>query len=503
VTITRDVILADAGKAHAGRDAQRIRAYVDTILRQANPVQRRLILDPAKRIVALTPRRVGKTTAVRGRLVRRSLMQRGANCLYIGMTRQSAEELLWNPLKELNDELALGARFNNSALRMVIPSLGSEITLNGADNQADIDKYRGQKFDEVWIDESKSFKPKLLDELLKQVIGPALMDRRGTLGMIGTPGHILSGPFYEATRSGSAISKPWNEIGPADRNFWSLHSWTLRDNTALPHLWDEALGIKEREGWTDENPIWRREYLGQWVADDADRVYKFREYTDDGLPWNVWEPEATDANPFGLPGDHWWRFVYGVDLGSKDPFALQVLAYSDTCPTLYHVYEYSQKGLTVTQVGELLTDLISKTGYPEAIVADLAGNGGMIIAELNERFGLSVEAAEKKNKPDSIELTNSDLIDGRLKLLKGSLITQQMMDLQWDETGMKENKAQRNDCCDAFIYARRRALHHFYQADAPAKKPQAAQVDDEFDRLERERVARKSLGFMSLPDEPI
>jgi hypothetical protein len=57
--------------------------------------------------------------------------------------------------------------------------------------------------------------------------------------------------------------------------------------------------------------------------------------------------------------------------------------------------------------------------------------------------------------------------------------------------------------CDAFIYARRRALHHFYQADAPAKKPQAAQVDDEFDRLERERVARKSLGFMSLPDEPI
>lgn len=497
----RDVLLADAARSLEQRDITRIRSYVDTLTRGLTAVQRAFVLDGSRRIAALCPRRAGKTTAVRARLLRRSLMQRRSNCLYIAMTRQSAEELLWNELKTLNQELSLGAQFNNTALRMTIPALGSEITLSGADNRADIDKHRGQKYDEVWIDEAKSFPPKLLAELIDQVIAPALMDRRGTLGLIGTPGNILGGLFFDATRTGSTISRPWaerdDERWHSQKWEWSLHQWQLRDNTAVPHLWDEAQRTKEEKQWSDENPIWRREYLGQWVADDADRVYKYREVNEDGEPWNYWTPApTTEGNPFGLPADHWWRYVYGIDLGSRDPFALVVLAYADTHPNLYQVYEYGQKGMTVTQVGELLTRLIERTGHPDAIVADLAGNGGMVIAELNQRYGLNIEAAEKKNKPDSIETTNSDLIDGRLKLLKGGQVAAQMSELQWDDTGMRENKAQRNDHCDACIYARRRAMHHFATDEAPAPAlPDVAKHDlDDDERALGERLAARASG---------
>jgi hypothetical protein len=509
VTITRDVILADAGKAHAGRDAQRIRTFVDAILVQATAVQRELILDPARHIVALTARRVGKTTAVRGRLVRRMLLQRNARCLYIGMTRQSAEELLWIPLKELNDQLGLGAKFNNSSLHMILPSNGSEIRINGADNASDIDKFRGHKFDEVWIDESKSFKPKLLDELLRQVLEPALMDNNGTLGMIGTPGNILSGMFYEVTRNGSQASKPHSEMTKADvaeDKLWSLHRWKLQDNTAKPDLWPKALANKAREGWTDENPIWRREYLGQWVADDADRVYKFKEYTEDGRPWNVWEPEpATEANPFGLPehGKHYWRFVYGIDLGARDPFALQVLAYADSYPDLLQVYEFSER-LELTQMGELLAGMVAKTGHPDGMVCDPAGLGGLAIDFLNQHYGLSIVMADKKNKPDSIEMTNSDFIDGRLKLLKGSKTGAQALDLQWDDTGLKENKAQRNDLLDALIYGRRSAQHRFVDLTAlgATSRPEPVQQDDD-EQKELERMRQRALAWMGASEEPI
>ena len=473
----------------------RVQEYLRTLVNDLNPVQREMVFDPARRITVICGRRVGKTYAVKARNVRRFLLQRKANCLYIALTRQSAEELMWGELKELDAELKLGARFNNTALRMTNPTNGSEITLSGADNRADIDKHRGQKYDEVWIDECKSFPGKLLAELVSQVIEPALMDRKGTLGMTGTPGAVLSGPFYDATRSGSTISRPFRERDDpkwlTEKWAWSLHRWRTQDNVAQPHIWSEALKIKESNGYTDENPIWRREFLGEWTANDADRVYKYKEHDESGGDWNVWDPGPKTAdNPFGLPDGHWWRYVYGIDLGAKDPFALNVLAYSDTHRDLLQVHEFAKRGMTVTGIGELLQGLIERTGYPDGIVADLAGNGGLVINELNERFGLSIEAAEKKNKPDSIELTNADFVDGRLKLLRGSETGEQAKALQWDETGMKENKAQRNDLLDALIYARRKALHH-YSHEPEVSADVRPRVDIEMEEAEQRAFGKR------------
>ena len=103
-----------------------------------------------------------------------------------------------------------------------------------------------------------------------------------------------------------------------------------------------------------------------------------------------------------------------------------------------------------------------------------------------------MDAAEKKNKHDAIELFNGDLIDGRIKILKGSVLEQQLMNLQWavdERTGLlREDKGARNDMSDAAIYARRRAAHKFAAEVVPEPEPTAVE---------------KRRGAMAPPERPV
>lgn len=501
-----DRLLLESAKRRQAANPLKLMGKAQLVLDLLMPMQKAVVLDPSKRIAARTPRRGGKTTTVRGRLMHCCLSKRNANCLYVALTRQSAESLMWGGktgLKRFVHELGLehDVEFNNSKLQMVIRSTGSVLTLTGADNRADIDKHRGGEFDEAWIDEAKSFPERLLKELIAEVIEPALLTRDGALGMIGTPGNLLSGPFYDVTRTGSEIARPYGTplTDDSDKRVWSFHTWTMADNTAAPEQWARALKVKADNGYSDTNPIWLREFLGQWAANDTDHVYRFRAHDGNGKPWNIWTPgPKTKQNPFGLPLEHQWQFVYGLDMGHGDPFAFEVWAFSETSRDILQCWEFTRTKMSVTEVGQLLEQMTAKTGYPMGIVSDTAGLGGMVLQEIAERFGIKVEAAEKKNKVDAIELTNADLIDGHMKLLDEpgivNTLRQQMLELQWDETGLKENKAQRNDCCDATIYARRKALHHYGREPlAPDPKPGTPEAIGRMASEEERRAAEQSV----------
>ena len=485
-----------------------------TLMGMLFPKQQAVAKDPSKRIGVRCPRRAGKTTVVRARLMRRCLLYPGSTCLYIALTRPKAEELMWlgkSGLKAICKALDLvegvDVEFHNAKLLMTF-SNGSSIQLAGASTSDEIDKFRGSEYDEVWIDEAKSYSAKIFRELLEEALEPALMTRDGVLGMIGTPGNILDGKFYGITRPGSEEAVAYDDEESARErertisagedtgetlDLWSFHEWTLQDNVAEPEQWARALRIKRRNGWTDNNPIWRREFLGQWAADDTDHVYKFRKHLDDGAPWNIWTPgQTTKANPFGLPEGKAWNYVYGMDLGAADPFALQIIAYADDSTDLYQCHEFTvprKTNFTSTQIGELLLGLIEKTGHPVAMVSDHSHLGGSILAEIQTRFGLHIEPAPRgaNEKLDAIELTNGDLLDGRLRLFTGrkNYLMEEMVVLQWDETGLRELKTQSNHCCDALIYARRRALHLLatepLEAPPPKGSPEALQrkVDEE------------------------
>jgi hypothetical protein len=495
-----DRLLLDSEKRKAARDgAGKFQKAAATLYELCFGKQQRILSDRSRRIAVRCPRRAGKTTVVRARLMRRCLLYPGSNCLYIALTRPNAESLMWlgkSGLKAICKALDLvegvDVEFHNAKLLMTF-SNGSSIKLAGASTTDEIDKFRGDEYDEVWIDEAKSYPAKLFAELLDEALTPALMTRLGVLGMIGTPGNILDGKFYSVTRPGSEESKGY-EDEEVD-GLWSFHEWTLEDNTAQPHQWREALRAKAANGWTDRNPIWKREYLGQWAADDTDSVYKFRKHLDDGTPWNIWTPgPASKANPFGLPGSKSWNYVYGMDLGAADPFALVILAYSDDSTDLFQVYEYTvpkRQNFTSTQIGELLNSLIAMTGYPLAMISDHSHLGASILAEIQSRFGLYIEGAARghSEKTDAIELTNGDLVDGRLKLFDKPGVNNQtmgqMVTLQLDESGVREIKSQANHLTDALIYARTKCLHYHAQPAAtpppPRGSPEARQA-----RLDRD-----------------
>ncbi|MBA2540466.1 MAG: hypothetical protein H0V17_12570 [Deltaproteobacteria bacterium] len=347
----------------------------------------------------------------------------------------------------------------------------------------------------VGIDETAAIQTKLLENLVLRAVGPRLGDFNGSLCMVSTPGHILDGMYYEATRPGGTLHRPWSERNDpifADWKRWSSHHWTLKDGMktvpAIARLWAEALVEKDANGWSDTNPIWRREYLGEWAADDTTNIYQYQATLEDGTPWNQWDPERLPSGFAKLPDTFSdWLYGYGLDMGSKDPFANNVFALSPSDPKreLWHVYSFGKtkmyaKLIAIHLIGEEAVEKVLRgervdydapgggclevTGWPAAIVADLAALGEAVIDELANVYGIRIEGAEKKGKHATIEGANGDLVDGRIKILKGSELEGQLQQLQWkrDEYGqVKEGKGDRNDHADSFIYIRRKLIAMF------------------------------------------
>jgi hypothetical protein len=448
--------------------------------RAYRPKQYEFVVDTSKRIVACCGSRAGKTTGAIDRLAATLLTVTGAQCLYIATNRDQCRKLLWEPLKALLKSLDVAARFYEDRLQCVMSHNSATVTLDGANDAKEIEKYRGIPYDLVIIDESASYKPALLDNLVDQVITPRLADREGTLILIGTPGRTHLGKFYELTRTGS------------DAGGWSRHRWNAKDNAdsgrpLAVRIWNAFLKEKADNGWSDENPIWLREVMGVWARDSTSNVYAYRPHDEDGKEFNRWNPKR---NAFGfaeLPADlKDVCYVYGCDFGIKDPFCVQVFAYSLSDPrkTLYHVYEFSQRGLNTRQIAERLigpaldiehpAGIYGQTGYPDAIGGD--SSTATILKDLAEVYGIRIEPAPRgyQDKLAAIEVFNGDLVDGRIKILEGSKLEEQLSQLQWavkENGSLQEDPGAENDACDGAIYARGVAKHLLAQGVAPEAAP--------------------------------
>ena len=245
-------------------------------------------------------------------------------------------------------------------------------------------------------------------------------------------------------------------------------------------LWAEALREKAEKGWGDDNPVWLREYMGEWAADNTDTIFKYRAIGVDGEPWNQWDPERVGPMRLAklptIPGAE-WLVVFGADMGHSDPFALTAWAYSpqDRTRSVYQIYEFERPKMYAKTIAQVLLGendahplgvhdaadpkgLIGATGWPTSSVADVTHLGQAILDELANVYGVRFQAAKQKDKYAGIEQVNGWLIDGRVKVLKGSLLEAQLQTLQWQQNEfgeLKENKAQANHLSDSMLYALR------------------------------------------------
>jgi hypothetical protein len=470
------------------------------------------------------PRRSGKSHGMTSLALWWGETHPNSRILIISLTLKSTKENFWSGapggIIRQNTTYELGLKFNHTDT-VWLHENGSRGRLAGAETVADIERLRGAaaEADIAIVDECKSFAPELLNELIRDVLEPGLMTRNGTLILGGTPGSIPVGTFYEATDprarndAGGITCIPVEDAeGPAydhlskdERSqLWRLHTWTIQDNTAAPMQWKRALGNKRRQGWGDDHPTWRREYLGEWVTDATDLVYTWAAHKHKE-EYVTWRPEKkTKDNPAGLPIEQGpWRFVLGVDLGYVDESALVLAAYSETSKELRHVYDFKQPGMTVDDFFDEVFSVIERYGRPDAIVADTAGGGSkMLVETLNQRYGLGIESAKKTEKQDHIELLNSDFAAGRVKVIPGSDLAHELSGLQWDlsreskmvlaRTGrLREDPSCPNHLCDALLYLYRYSYHFWSQAPKPGLTPHTTEWWVEFERRQLAQALKR------------
>lgn len=432
--------------------------------------------DESLRKSALCGRRAGKTHVVTRMLVDTCLKHPDTFSVYIALTRQSAKDLVWRPLLRLNREYNLKIKFNSTELTATFEN-GAYVKLVGLDKEPEIEKLRGPKYKMVVLDEGASF-PEWVQILIEEVLEPALEDERGTLLAVGTPGNICAGYFYDITEE-------------ADKNGFSCHRWNVTDNSKFPQWADDPnwqeyanawlVALKKKKGWDDTNPVYQREWMGQWIA------------TEDDLMYHVGDKNLCEVGK----GPTVTSKVLGLDLGWHDHSAFVVAGYNQVEQKCVELDTIQRKKLTVNEImniAEMLVDLHD----PDRIVVDSAGEGQIILNsladEITRRFNIPVSAAEKSKKASFVRLLDGDLRVGRVLLKKDGQLAKQMKRLQWNDKYTREKEGQACDLADAFLYAYRECLHW---ADEPAKKrvPKGPQDEGYWKHYEEEMIRKEEEAY--------
>lgn len=435
------------------------------------PQQRAFVSDPAKRKAALCTRRSGKTEAVAAWLLDGARTCPGGLSVYIARSRNNARLILWSTLARIDQRhnLGLWLREIDGQLMVELPNQ-HRIWLAGCGDVSEIDKFRGVGGTKVAgirraaVDEAQAF-PDWLRTLINDVLSPALMDQNGELALIGTPGPIPAGPFYEVTTGDS---------GESGLPMWSTHSWSVLDNTYLPEAAQWLAEERKRMRWDDNHPTYRREWLGQWVRDDNALVYPY------SYKRNVLLDIGRDANgdltyePSGVPPSGDYIHILAVDLGTSEKeasTAFCVVGFRRGHPEIYVMSCYKRAGYTPQRTAAEIAKLRA-TYRPSRIVVDAGGLGGGYVKEFNERYGFAVEAAEKQHKRGFIEIVAGEMLSGLIKVLWYEcqpLIDEWMM-LPWDEKRELPDTRFVDHCSDATLYAIR-AAKAYYRPELEGPKP--------------------------------
>lgn len=150
--------------------------------------------------VIVCHRRFGKTVLAINLLVRSALENHGMNprYAYIAPLYKQAKTVAWDYLKYYTDPIP-GREYRESELKVMLPG-GREIRLLGGDNP---DALRGIYLDGVVLDEYAQ----MPITVWKEVVRPALVDRKGWALFLGTPKG--KNPFFDMYQHGRKNPDRW------------------------------------------------------------------------------------------------------------------------------------------------------------------------------------------------------------------------------------------------------------------------------------------------------
>ncbi len=437
------------------------------------PQQEAFIKDPNKLKALFCTRRAAKSFTAGLYMVYEAITNPGCNCLFIGLTRSSAKDIVWKDILQIiNRKYGLKAKFNLAELTMTFPNR-SIIRITGVDtDENEMNKLLGKKYRLVCIDEASLYTVNVR-HLVYDILKPAMTDLAGTICMMGTSSNFTRGLFFDITNK--------REQG------WSLHSWSAHDNPYVSKRWQEELDEIDRDRpLYKETPQFKQWYLNRWVVEDDKLVYKFNELK------NIYKAIPTALHKDG------WTYILGVDTGWEDDNAFVLCGYHANDPHLYVIKTFNKPHMTFDQVVTKVNEFMADKLYPPSkVIIDGANKQG--VESMRVRSSIPFEYADKQGKVDFIEMLNADLIQS--KILISPLCTtliDELMSLVWKTNGdvivvpKKEHPSLPNHLCDALLYAWRNG-YHFHSTAAlevipvGSKAWYAKQADDIWEK-EREKM---------------
>jgi len=461
------------------------------------PVQRNVILSKALKKSILTPRQVGKTHTLIRYLIYSALKNKapGAITAYLTDTREHAKGLVWIPLLQLLEDLKIPHETNTQELLITLKDNNSRIRLFGADNERTASRLRGYQYNLFVIDETQNLPDELLTILLDEVVDAALQAHKAPLVLVGTPGPVLQGYFYEVTEN------------PLEHGY-EYFSWTQYDNPLFPRWsgldnWkdkvSEFLEEKALEYGGKDNPAYQREYLGRWTRDN------------DLLCYHLSDKNNIDNIPSGL------KTVMSIDLGWHDKTAWVILGYSQVLGKSYVIETYQAQGQIFDEIMDITKSFIEKYQASEVhhslerIRVDSAGAGKIIqeslARELTKRYQIPVLPADKRDKAVFMKLMDNDLRAGRLLLNHNDNkdLWEQLSTIIKNPIKQIEREGQPCDLADALLYSYRDA-YQYISKPAPEVKPAPGtpeyyqKLEDEMfnQALEQSRIEEEQEGLLGL-----
>lgn len=434
------------------KELRRRKEAVDTqvppiVLDDSFPEQNAFVEDEARYIAACCTRRAGKSSALALRFLMTMERHPKSQSLYLSLTQESAKQIMWGVLQEMDVKYDLKLKFLESSLTVSHPN-GAKLRLMGADLSNFIRRLRGRKFAGVAIDEAQEFGGHI-QGLIDDILTPSIADYAdGWLAITGTPGPVPQGLFFEITQN--------NRFG------YSNHRWSLLNNPYMPDPAGFIEDLKKRREWGDDHPTLLREWRGQWVLDVESLWVRYKESIN----------HFTNL-PTILP--HKWNYILGIDLGFKDADALAVLAWSEHHPNTYLVEEVITRKQGITElVGQI--EELSKRYDIAKMVIDEGGLGKKIAEELRRQKHIPVQQADKARKQENVEFLNDALRLGRFMAKGASQFAQDsyLVQIDWTKSTHEKiiiKKHPHSDIIDAVLYAFKESPAFSYVAPPAKPKP--------------------------------
>jgi hypothetical protein len=412
-------------------------------LREDFAQQNAFIGDSSRYIAAQCSRRAGKTNGLAIRFFNTMARHPKSRCIYLALTLDSAMDIMWPVLQEINDLYKLGCTFIDSKHLVIHPN-GAQLRLWGADMKNFIKRLKGRKYPGVGVDEAQDFGTHL-QSLIDDVLTPSIADYSdGWLALTGTPGPVPQGYFFEVTNN--------NKYG------YSVHKWDLMQNPFMPDPSGFLIDLKAKREWDDNHPTLKREWMNQWVLDVESLWIRYSESL---------------CNFSALPQNHKWNYILGVDIGYNDADAIAVLAWSESCRETYLVEEVIKPKQGISALFTMI-ETTQKKYDAYKIVMDQGALGKKIAEDLIPRFQVPFVAAEKHEKQTYVELLNDQLRLGTLKAKPDSRFAQDsyLIQIDWEKSTPNKiviKKKPHSDIIDAVIYAFRDSYGYTHKPPDPAK----------------------------------